>query len=196
MERQTKTPIYEKLWFWIITIPVVLIVILSVAAITGNLEFVDEEEPQTEVIASEPEKEEEGEKEPEEEQTEFRINEPIEFENRIIEVTDVEYSEGDQYSSPSDGKEYVIVTVSIENNSDEEISYNPRRFRMQNSDGQIENETFTIIDSDTSLSSGDLAPGGSVTGTLVWEQPIDDDGLILIFEPSFWTDKRVTINLN
>lgn len=130
-----------------------------------------------------------------ESKSEFGINEKIEFEGRMLEVTNVERSSGDDFDKPKDGHEYVIVTVNIENSSDKEVSYNPFDFKMQNSNGQIESKAFTIIDNDTALSSGDLASGGNVSGTITFEQPIDDE-LQLIFEPSFWSSKRVTIDLN
>src|SRR5699024_1679941 len=105
----------------------------------------------------------------------------------ILTVTDVTKSSGSDFDKPKDGKEYVIVHVSIENNSDKEVSYNPFDFKMKNSQGQIESQAFTTVDSDTSLSSGDLAEGGNVSGTVSFEQPIDDGNLQLIFEPSFWS---------
>lgn len=85
--------------------------------------------------------------------------------------------------------------VEIENSGDENISYNPFNFKMANSEGQIVDQALTIIDNDTSLESGELAPGGTVSGTIVFEQPIDDPELQLQFEPSFWSSDMVKINL-
>lgn len=126
---------------------------------------------------------------------EFNVGDKVEFSGQIVEITKVEKSKGSDFDKPSEGKEYVIVHVSIENNSDKEISYNPFNFKMKNSNGQIETQSFTMVDSDTSLSSGDLAPGGNVSGTIAFEQPIDDEALQLFFEPGFWDDKRLIFNL-
>src|SRR5699024_8556670 len=98
--------------------------------------------------------------------------------------------------TPSEGNEYVIVHVTIENNGEDKISYNPFNFKMMNSNGQIEDQGLIMVDSDTSLSSGELAPGGNVSGTLSFEQPIDDDGLKLIFEPSFWGTDEIIFNIS
>lgn len=207
MAEESKKSIFKRWWFW--TIVVVLLI-----GIGANL---DDEEETSKNNDSEPassqvdnsnnndsdnnvdENTNDNNQEndaSDEGKTEFGVNEEIEFENRIIEVTDIEYSQGGDFDTPKDGMEYVIVTVSITNNSDDELSYNPFHFKMQNSNGQIESQTFTIVDSDTSLSSGDLASGGNVSGTIAFEQPVDDPDLKLIFEPSFWTNKRVTIDLN
>ncbi len=126
----------------------------------------------------------------------FSIGEAVEMDGQIVKVVGVEKSSGSDFDKPSKGKEYVIVEVYIENNGEEEISYNPFNFKMKNSNGQIESQRFTIIDSDTALSSGDLAPGGNVSGTISFEQPIDDDGLELIFEPNFWKDEKIVFDLS
>lgn len=199
-----KKPIYKKWWFWVI----VVIVIGAIGSSMGDeeAEKVDKQAETKEADNKETEAQEVTEEiteegteediEPEEEKEEFKTNEKIEFEGRVLEVTDIEYSNGSDFDEPKDGMEYVIVSVLIENNSDKELSYNPYDFKMQNSQGQIESQAFTIIDKETSLSSGKLAPGGNVSGTVVWEQPKDDDGLKLIFEPSFWSNKRVTVELD
>jgi len=67
---------------------------------------------------------------------------------------------------------------------------------MQNSQDQITDSAFTTIDSDTSLSSGNLASGGEVTGTISFEQPIDDEGLILKYSINMFSSKEVKLKLN
>lgn len=198
-----KKPVYKRWWFWVIVILVIGAVGSSMGdesdTIDKQVETKEADSKETEAqegTEETTEEEAEEETEPEEEKEEFKTNEKIEFEGRVLEVTDIEYSNGSDFDKPKDGMEYVIVSVLIENNSDKELSYNPYDFKMQNSQGQIESQAFTIIDKETSLSSGKLAPGGNVSGTVVWEQPKDDDGLKLIFEPSFWSNKRVTVELD
>lgn len=199
MERGTKRPFYKKWWVWVIAVIVLIAIIPTddeedVSTSSENVASEHVDSQSEDELDIEPE--ESIEEELEDIQTEYVVNEPIEFESRIITITDVEYSQGSDFDTPSDGKEYVIVTVSIENISDDEISYNPFHFDMRNSQGQIEGQSFSIVDSDTALSPGDLAPGGNVSGTLVFEQPIDDDDLTLLFEPSFWSGDRIEIKLN
>lgn len=135
-------------------------------------------------------------KEKEIEETEFGVGEKVELNGQVIEVTEVEKSQGGEFEEPSEGNEFVIVHVSIENNGDDEISYNPYNFKMKNSNGQIEDQGLLMIDNDTALSSGELAPGGNVSGSLSFEQPVDDDGLQLIFEPGFWNTDQIIFNLS
>lgn len=192
-KERVRKPIYKRWWVWIIAI----IILIGIVAKDGESEQTSGE-PQTVENSDNTEEEKEIKEEKDEkniENKEFKIGEKVELDGHVVEVTEVEKSSGDDFDKPSDGKEYVIVHVSIENNGDKEISYNPFNFKMKNSNGQIEDQTFTIIDNDTALSSGDLAPGGNVSGTIAFEQPIDDDGLQLIFEPSFWSNKEIIFNL-
>lgn len=215
---EIKKPLYKKWWFWVI----IVIFIIAIGAMIDDEEATKESNNNESVPASSQVDDEESEKENEvenedvnennnentsentdeatetsaEPKTEYSINEKVEFEGRVFEVINVEYSDGTQFDKPKSGMEYVIVTISIENNSDKQLSYNPFHFKMQNSQGQIQSQTFTIVDSDTSLSSGELAPGGSVSGTIAFEQPKDDPDLKLIFEsPSFFSSERLIIDL-
>lgn len=113
------------------------------------------------------------------EKTEFKQSETVSYQGVEYTVTDVQKTTGDEFDQPRDGYEYVIVSVKIENKSEEKISYNPLDWKMENSNGQEESQTFTIIDSNTALSSGDLNPGGNVEGTIAFEQPKGDTGLKL-----------------
>lgn len=114
-----------------------------------------------------------------EQKKEFTQNEVVTFKDVNYSITNVTKSAGVDYDTPKDGHEYVIVSIKIENKSDEKITYNPYDWKMENSNGQEESVTFTTVDSDTALSSGDLNAGGVKEGTLTFEQPIGDTGLKL-----------------
>lgn len=120
--------------------------------------------------------------------TSFNINEPAVFEDVHYTVTNVEYSNGDEWDKPAEGKEYVIVTLKIENKSDSKISYNTFDWTMVNSQGQEDSETFSTIDSDTNLSSGELIAGGTKTGTLVFEQSKDETSLKLLYYSNMFNE--------
>lgn len=125
----------------------------------------------------------------------YALGEVAVGEDQSLRIVEVQHSEGEMYDVPDEGKEFIIVTVEIKNTSDKEISYNPLNFKMQNSQGQIENETFTTVASDTSLGYGKLANGGTVSGTIVFEQPINDPDLTLILETSLWSGEELKIKL-
>ncbi|MCI9087808.1 MAG: DUF4352 domain-containing protein [Clostridia bacterium] len=113
----------------------------------------------------------------------------------VIKVTKVEKSQGNDWNKPKSGKEFVIITVSIENKGSGKLSYNPYDFKLQNSQGQQESMTFTTIDNDTALSSGELVAGGKVSGTIAFETTKGDKGLSLIYSDSILSSKELKIKL-
>jgi len=161
MAEKVKKPFYKKWWVWLI----VVVIVIGFAAGGGDDDGPKKvEEASTDV--SNDEESEDAASEDEIENKEFGVGEKVELDGQVVEVTEVEKSEGNEFDKPAEDNEYVIVHVSIENNSDEEISYNPFNFKMKNSNGQIEDQGLITIDNDTSLSSGELAPDGNVSGTL------------------------------
>ncbi|RHW41668.1 DUF4352 domain-containing protein [Neobacillus notoginsengisoli] len=125
----------------------------------------------------------------------FAVGEQVKLGDNILTVSKVAKSNGSEFDKPKAGHEFVIVTVEINNSGKKNISYNPLDFKMANSQGQIVDQAFTTVDSDTALQSGELAPGGKVSGTLSFEQPVGDKGLELHYTPDFWSDSTVKINL-
>lgn len=132
-----------------------------------------------------------------EEKTEFKVGETASFDNKTITVTDVQrnYDTGNQFAQPESGKEFVVVTVNIVNNSDSTLDYNTFEFKMQDSNGVQQSEAITAL-SEGKLNSGSLAKGGTVTGKLAYEVPKDDAGLKLLYQNfSFFNNKAITFNL-
>lgn len=174
-EESNNKPIYKQWWLWLI----VLVIVIAIVGIIGNkktpIESIQERYQQ--------------------EKTEYSIGEEAIWGDGAITVTNVEKSQGIENDKPSEGKEYVIVHVTIENKGESNLRYNPYYFKMQNSQGQQVNTTYTTVDQDTALHAGELIPGGKVTGTLTFEEPIDDDGLILVYNDNIWSSKDLTIKL-
>lgn len=184
-ENEGKKPIYKKWWFW-------LIVIIIAIAILGSSNNSDN----TTSIRPEVEKTTNNDKvTTTQEKTEYNQGEEAILGKGAITVTSVEKSQGSTYDKPKTGKEFVIVHIMIENKGNTNLSYNPFYFKMQNSQGQQEDETFTTIDQDTSLKSGELIPGGKVEGTLAFEEPINDTGLVLIYSDNIWSSNSLRIKL-
>jgi len=114
----------------------------------------------------------------------YGINEAVKSNHTTVTVTKVKKLNGGDYDKPKSGMEFVVVTVLIKNGGINEITYNPFDFKMQNSKGQITDEAITSIYSDTQLPSASLASKGEITGTIVFEQPINDTALVLKYSDS------------
>lgn len=124
------------------------------------------------------------------------VNEPATIEDTVLTVTNVQrnFTPNNPYIRPESGKEYVIVTVQLENKSDGEITFNTYDFKMQDSNGVQLSEAY-IMEQENRLSSGSLAAGGKINATLGYQVPNGDSGLKLIFKPNMWNDKTITVKL-
>lgn len=126
-----------------------------------------------------------------EQKTEFAVNEVATFDDVNFIITNVEKHQGKtEFVKPADGKEYVTVTIKIENKSDEKIDYNPLYWKMVNASGQEESQCYAgSIDNE--LHSGNLDKGGVIEGTITFEEPVGDTGLKLNYYDNLF-DKEAT----
>lgn len=127
--------------------------------------------------------------------TVYKVGDSIKLGNNKLTVNEVVKSQGSEYDKPKSGNEYVIVKVTVENAGDSNISYNPYDFKVQNSQGQLTDQAITIINQDTALPSGELVPGGKVTGTIAFEEPKDDPALQLQYTPSYFSGNVIRVDL-
>jgi hypothetical protein len=126
----------------------------------------------------------------------YSVNDPATIGDQTLTVTGVQrnYNSGNQYVKPDAGKEYVVVSVTIQNNGSDQVSFTTYDFQVQDSNGVQKTEAF-VTGVENQLQSGNLAPRGKVSGNLAYEVPKEDTGLKLIFKPSFWSSKTVTVQL-
>lgn len=109
----------------------------------------------------------------------FDMNQKIKYKDVIYSVTDAYVSYGTEYKSPKDGNYYVVVTIDFENDSNDKIRYSHKDWKMINSLGEESSRVFTPVNVSTALYSGNLVVGGKKTGSLVFEEPEDDENLLL-----------------
>ena len=130
-----------------------------------------------------------GKKAEEKTKTSFETNETVTYKDVEYRIENVERSSGSEFDKPEDGKEFLIITINIKNNSSEKVSYNALDWKLTNSSGQENSETFTT-NNNNALNSGDLAKGGVVTGTLAYEIPEGDSGLKFSYYDNMLDDEE------
>lgn len=129
----------------------------------------------------------------EERQKEYTQNEVASYKDVEYSITKVEKTQGNnEYWKPTEGYEYVKVTLKIENKSDDKISYNALDWQMVNSDGVEDAWGSITADDDVTLSSGELDAGGVIEGVLIWEQKIGDNNLRLRYYDNVLFDDEYT----
>lgn len=189
-----KKPFYKKVWFWVV---IVLVVGGLGSAMSGGTEEettakVDNENTEQ---AEETEQTEENEEVEEIADEEFNVGDTVSADGYEITVNNVEFSDGNEFDVPDEGKQYVIVNITIDNNTGEKQPYNLWDFKL-NADGNATDMTEITADLDIDqLESGELDDGATVSGDLLGQA--DTSGpLKLQYQTSLWNDETVDINLN
>ncbi len=183
---KSEKPFYKKAWFWI-----VIVVIIVVSGQSKQPEKVGENKNSG---SNGPSQIQNSEKK--EEKTEFNVGDIIAFDGKELTVEKVErnWKSEKAYIKPKDGKEYVKVSVKIENKSETEMNYNVFEFKAEDSNGAAERFNFQTYSLPDSLGSGNLVKGGKKSGSMIFEVPAGSS-LKLHYQPSFWSNKKVIVNL-
>lgn len=111
----------------------------------------------------------------------FNMNDVISYKNVDYKIVKIETSDGNAYKQPKKGNQFLIVTVYIKNHNKKKVPYSYVNWTMSNSKNEEKNRIFTSINVDTALYSGELVVGGVKTGSMVFEQPINDPKLKMNF---------------
>lgn len=177
---EKKKAFYKRWWFWVIAV-VIVIGIGSIGGGDTQTSTSDTKKPQQTAEKAEEKKET---------NKVYAIGEEAKYKDVSITVTNVKRSNGGDFDKPKSGNEYVVVSLKIKNMGKNKISYNPFDYEMKNSKGQINNTGITLVNTDTALNSGDLAPGGEVEGSIAFEEPKGDNGLVLIYKGNLFSDNE------
>ena len=177
-----KKLIFKRWWFWLVIVLVLFIGFAASGEDDSGPQVINQNETTSQNAQSE-------------KKDIFSVGESVELDGAIVTVNSVKRSSGSEWDKPKAGHEYIIIKVTIKNSGNTNLSYNPYDFTMQNSQGTITDNAFTIIDSDTQLNSGELVPGGQVSGTIAFEQPVNDNGLVLIYEGNIWNEEQIKFSI-
>lgn len=93
------------------------------------------------------------------------------------------------------GGSTLCTTATVQNNSDETIDFSTLDWKLQAPSGTINNTTFT--GSQNLLSTGQVAPGGTATGDICFDnEPVESGQSVVLYEPifDFFSDRGAWIN--
>ncbi|MCW2697990.1 MAG: hypothetical protein JWR62_3075 [Modestobacter sp.] len=183
-----KKPIYKRVWFWLLAIIVLVIVIASAssgggddaATVTGDGAEGGTEAPAGPAFQGQ----QEGDVSAEPGQT-ITIDD--------VAITASPLTDGDAAFGAT-----LCSTVTIANGGDDAASFNGG-FDWNLQDPAGASRSTTLGGSDTLLNSGELAPGGTVTGDVCFDNPTAAPGTYaVIYAPTFsfsddravWVDNR------
>lgn len=193
MSDKQKKPIFKKWWFWLI----VVIVIAAIAS-AGGEDKPRKEEPTTtaggQTQQTQEQTQQQTAEQPKEEAPEFfKIGEAAVTKKVKATITEMEKSEGDEFNKPADGHEFVLLHMTIENVSDQEIVVSSMlNFNAYVDDNAInENLAAQISKDGAKTMDGTIAAGKKLAGTLAYEVPKGWQKLEIHFKPDQFSDTTI-----
>jgi hypothetical protein len=184
-ELKKKKPIYKRIWF-ILLVAIVLIIIIvqatsggdDAASVSGSGDSSSDsgEAPAGPTFQGQTEKD-----------TSAEPGQTITLDD--VAMTSTALVDGDATLGAT-----LCTSVTIANNGEDQVSFNSLEWTLQDPSGAIRNTTF--MGSDTLLSSGDLAPAGTVTGDVCFDATGAAGTYAVIYAPtfSFSDDRAVWVN--
>lgn len=125
----------------------------------------------------------------------YKVGEIVNIHDISMKIDKIEISNGTKASRPDEGKEYLIVTVTVINGSNSKQSYSDD-FQLQDSKGQVSDPIVTMIAANQTFIRGDLAPNGKVTGTVTFLSVKGAKELSLIYKGDIFGHTIVRFKLN
>lgn len=182
---KVKKPFYKRVWFWIL----IVIVVIGVGGALGG----GSDDNKAKKVASDNSSTAKTSDSAKEEM--FKVGDTADLNGYQIKVNSVDFSDGGDFTTPAEGKKFIIINLTITNNTDKQESFNPLDYSI-NEDGVSSSTGFTYLDGVETLNSGTLDKGASVTGNLVGEVN-PNAKLQLRYEGNvFLKDKLITFDLN
>lgn len=129
---------------------------------------------------------------------EYKVGDQIKLDNAIITVNKVEYSQGGQYTKPTEGNEWVNLNVTIENTSSSQ-QYVTTLGQMFVRDS--ESNSYQIAVTNKALENPGLGLDGAViakskkTGWVGFEIKKGATGLQFQYNASMWGSKNILVDL-
>lgn len=188
-----KKPFYKRVWF--------IILVVIVALVIGGSMVGDKDEQQvtksSAANSSQTSSSQASSSESSKEVTkDFKVGETATFQKVDFNISNVQFTDGDpDVDTPDDGKQYVVATITITNNSDESYDYTPADFQLDDNGNQTDfDDVVSTVNND--LDSGSLKPGASVTGTLVGQANPNDKLKATYSGSVFSDDENFNFQLN
>ena len=101
------------------------------------------------------------------------------------------------YSHAREGKQFILIDVSLKNTGEQKRKYTAFDFKLLTSTGQLLLPSLTLVDNQSEFKSGELAFEEETTGILLFEVDQRESTFSLIYSPSNWVSaEKIIIPLN
>jgi len=183
-EKPKKKPFYKRWWFVLIFVMLVFFLIGTFSSEEDALKAAED--------SSEPDIS--TEKKPANDVTEFfKVGDSVETKAIRAIVTDIEKPLGDQFNTPTEGNEFVLINLILENIFNADISISSMLSFNAYVDDIALNQSFLaqISKEGTNTVDGTIAPGKKIIGTLSYEVPKNWKHIEIHFKPNIYENTAI-----
>jgi hypothetical protein len=134
---------------------------------------------------------------PRSENVEATVGETAELRDRTLIVNEVErdyFPDSRSARNPKAGNEFIRVYITLMNTGNVEFPYNLKKFEIQDSNG-VQHTGESLSELPYRIETGDLAPGGTLEGNIVFQIPQGDSGIGMVYEPFERNAGTITVGL-
>ena len=169
-----------------------IVIIIIFAAITG----VDTDDPEKVGEAEKEQTTETQSKEAEKPSSRtYKIGDEVKLEGKVLTVHSVSpYTSKNQFIAPESGNKFVVVDITMRNDSGEAFDFNFSEFKLQDNKDYTYDDAFT--DKEPSIGFEVIQPGQKFRGFLDYEIPKSNTPTKLIFTPGFLSLSQIIFELN
>jgi uncharacterized protein DUF4352 len=112
----------------------------------------------------------------------MKVGDPLTYTNGwTVTVTKWQEQPPARFSTPAPGLRFVVITVRLDNASTVTVTASPGFFKLQDSSG-IRRSGEIFIDRNDQLATSNVAPGGLISGTIVFAAPVGDTKLTVVYD--------------
>ncbi|WP_424610914.1 DUF4352 domain-containing protein [Caldanaerobacter sp.] len=123
----------------------------------------------------------------------FKVGETAETKQIRVTITKIEKSTGSEFNKPAEGNEFVLVYMTIENKSEQEIVVSSMLNFSAYVDDNAINEDLgaqTVKDGNKTM-DGKIAPGKKLSGVLGYQVPKGWKKLEIVYQPNVAADTKI-----
>ena len=127
----------------------------------------------------------------------FNVGDVIAMGTTTITVNGVTYPAGDQFNQPNPGSKFLVVDLTIQNQSAEAISFSSllQTWLKDASSQKYDVDLMASVASGSSSPDGEIAPGETVRGQIGFQVPETATGLVFVFDADFWGTGKAFVAL-
>lgn len=123
--------------------------------------------------------------------TTFGVGDTAEYNGVVVTLNSIEESNGSDFNTPTDGNVFLLVNITIENNTDSDLTVSSLMSFSAYQDGFATSMSLSaLLEKDGEQLDGTIAPGKKIQGTIGYEVPADYSEFEINYQADVWDDEK------